>query len=395
MAAAPATRRRIESRPARHTLKAGPTIPELRRTVRVDLGERGYDILIARGLVDRVGAEVARLFAPKTPSVAALVTDSNVHALYATRVEESLDEAGIAHFTLTVPAGERSKSVDELVGLWDEMLARGLDREGVVIALGGGVVGDLAGFAAATLLRGIACVQVPTTLLAQVDSSVGGKTAIDRPAGKNLVGAFRQPAGVLVDPATLATLPRRELAAGMAEVVKHGVIRSPELFDLCEAEAEAMLDGAPAPLTEAVRLSCEIKSRVVGADECDTSGERAVLNFGHTVGHAVEAAAGFERLLHGEAVAIGMVAAGRVALSLGMWNEPSQARLEALLVRLELPVGLAGLDLDDEEVMRRLLSAKKTGAGRLYFVLPESIGRASLRREPVDETLVREVVAAL
>ncbi len=362
------------------------------RTVRVELGDRSYDIVVDRGSLDCVGAELAGLV---NPTRAVIVTDSNVGPLYAGRVERSLADAGVDCTTLTVPAGERSKSSEELVRLWDGMLSAGIDRRCAVVALGGGVVGDLAGFAAATVLRGVAHLQVPTTLLAQVDSSVGGKTGIDRPEGKNLVGAFWQPAGVLVDPEALGTLPDRELRAGMAEVVKTGIIRSRPLFELCEARVGDMLAGDTDALGRSVALSCEVKARVVGADERDESGERAVLNLGHTVGHAVEAAAGFEQLLHGEAVAIGIVAAGRVALRLGLWDEESQGRVEKLLARLGLATDLSGLDLDEETVMGHLLSDKKAVAGKVYFVLPEKIGAASLHPEPVPEKLVREVLATL
>jgi 3-dehydroquinate synthase len=359
--------------------------------VKVRLGPRSYEIRIGTGRIDSVGRALAET---AKPTRAVVVTDTNVRARYAERVERSLAEAGIESVTFEVPPGESSKSVEELCRLWDGMLGWGIDRRGAVVALGGGVVGDLAGFVAATVLRGVALLQVPTTLLAQVDSSVGGKTAIDRPRGKNLVGAFWQPVAVEIDPATLGSLPGREMRAGMAEVVKTGVIRSKALFDLCDERADAMLERDPKPLGKAVELACQVKARVVGADERDTSGERAVLNLGHTVGHAIEAAAGGE-LLHGEAVSIGMVAAGRVALEVGTWDEESQERLEKLLARLGLPVGLAGLDLSEEAVMRHLLADKKVVAGEVYFVLPERIGHAALHSEPVGEKLVREVLATL
>jgi len=384
-----------------------PKGPRGVRVVRVRLGPRSYEIRIATGRIDSVGQALAET---AHPTRAVVVTDTNVRARYAERVERSLAEAGIESVTFEVPPGERSKSVEELCRLWDGMLGWGIDRRGAVVALGGGVVGDLAGFAAATVLRGVALIQVPTTLLAQVDSSVGGKTAIDRPRGKNLVGAFWQPSAVEIDPATLGTLPGREMRAGMAEVVKTGVIRSKALFDLCDERAEAMLQRDPKPLGKAVELACQVKARVVGADERDTSGERAVLNLGHTVGHAIEAAAG-GAVLHGEAVSIGMVAAGRVALrvasgrptgskvtrrgEVGTWDEESQEHLEKLLARFDLPVSLAGLELSEEAVMRHLLADKKVVAGEIYFVLPERIGHAALHPEPVGEKLVREVLGTL
>jgi 3-dehydroquinate synthase len=361
----------------------------------VRLGKRSYEVRIAEGLVDGVGPALREL---ADPSGVVVVTDTNVRALYAERAQRSLARAGIEAATLEVPPGEKSKSVERLAWLWDAMLEHGLDRKGAVVALGGGVVGDLAGFAAATVLRGVAFLQVPTTLLAQVDSSVGGKTGIDLARGKNLAGAFWQPVGVLVDPATLRTLPGRELRAGLAEVVKTGVIRSKPLFDLCERRAEDMLGLDADALGEAVRRCCSVKARVVGRDERDTSGERAVLNFGHTVGHAVEAAAGLGSVLHGEAVSVGMVAAGRLSLKLGLWGEGPQARLEGLLARLGLPVGLGDLPgpgLDPDDVLRRLRADKKAVAGEVYFVLPSRLGRADLHPEPVPAGLLRDVVAGL
>jgi len=362
------------------------------RVLRVELGPRAYEIRIGPGLLERVGE---RLRALGLASRAIVVTDSNVRALLADRVERSLGDAGIPHSTIAVPPGERTKSAGALVRLWDAMLDAGIDRRTAVVALGGGVVGDLAGFAAATILRGVPYLQVPTTLLAQVDSSVGGKTAIDRPRGKNLVGAFWQPVGVEIDPLALATLPDRELRSGLAEVVKAGVIRSRELFELVEARAEDLLRRGPDPLARAVELACRVKAAVVGRDERDESGERAVLNFGHTIGHALESAAGLGTLLHGEAVSIGMVAAGRLALRFGGWSEKDQARLEALLRRLGLPTDAEGLGVGEPAVMRHLRADKKALGGALRFVLPERIGRARLREEPVPEALVRETLASL
>jgi 3-dehydroquinate synthase len=362
------------------------------RVVRVRLGRRSYEIGIGEGRLDRLGRALASL-GPFSRAV--LVTDTNVRALYGERAERAVAEAGIPCTTIGVPPGERTKAAGALVRLWDGMLDAGVDRRSVVVALGGGVVGDLAGFAAATVLRGIALVQVPTTLLSQVDSSVGGKTGIDRPRGKNLVGAFWQPAAVEIDPGTLSTLPDRELRAGLGEVVKTGVIRSEALFERLESRAEALLRKDAAALGEVVARSCKVKAKVVGKDERDESGERAVLNLGHTVGHAIEAAAGYERILHGEAVAVGMVAAGRIALRLGLWDEEAEERVERLLARFGLPVDLGGLGLSEDEIMRHLLSDKKAVGGKLYFVLPEELGFASLQREPVPEKVVREVVRTL
>ena len=371
---------------------SGSREPSDIRTVRVKLGGRSYDIRIGASLVDSVGATVAETTAP---SRAFVVTDRNVRPLYAKRVIKSLDAAGVAHHTMAVPPGEKTKSATWLARVWDELLSHGCDRKSVVVAVGGGVVGDLAGFAAATVLRGIPFVQVPTTLLAQVDSSIGGKTGIDRPQGKNLAGAFWQPSAVVIDPSVLETLPDRELRAGLAEVVKAGVIRSEKLFELIESRAEAILRCDADVLGEAIEIACKVKAKVVGKDERDVSGERAVLNLGHTVGHALETAAGYGRLLHGEAVALGMVAAGRVALRLDLWSVEEQERMEKLLGRLGLPLDLGGLDFDADAVMSLMKSDKKAVGGKVYFVLPSSIGDAALHPEPVDLDLVREVVDSL
>jgi 3-dehydroquinate synthase len=361
------------------------------RTVRVKLGGRSYDIRIG-SVIDTVGATVAET---ARPSKAFVITDRNVRPLYAKRVLKSLDAAGISHHITAVSPGEKTKSAAWLARVWDDLLSHGCDRKSVVVALGGGVVGDLAGFAAATVLRGISFVQIPTTLLAQVDSSIGGKTGIDRPQGKNLAGAFWQPVAVEIDPSVLESLPDRELRAGLAEVVKAGVIRSEKLFDLIETRAEAILRCDLEVMGEAIEIACKVKAKVVGKDERDVSGERAVLNLGHTVGHALETAAGYDRLLHGEAVALGMVAAGRVALRLGLWSSEEQDRMEKLLGRLGLPLDLHGLDFDADAVMDLMKSDKKAVSGKVYFVLPERIGEASLYSEPVDLQLVREVVESL
>jgi 3-dehydroquinate synthase len=362
------------------------------RAVKVKLGGRSYEIRIGNGILDAVGETVRECC---EPSRAFVVTDTNVQPLYAERLQNSLDDAGIAVHVVVIPAGEKTKSAESLGFIWDELLSNGIDRRSVVVALGGGVVGDTAGFAAATVMRGVAFVQVPTTLLAQVDSSVGGKTGIDRPQGKNLVGAFWQPSAVEIDPSVLSSLPDRELRAGLAEVVKVGIIRSAKLFDLIEKRAESVLRCDVDVLAEAVRQACKVKAKVVGRDERDTSGERAVLNFGHTIGHALEAAAGYDLLLHGEGVALGMIAAGRIALRLDLWSEEDQDRMEKLLGRLGLPCDLGGLDLADEDIVQHLISDKKAVSGKSFFVLPCGIGDATLHPEPVPLDLVREVVGTL
>lgn len=362
------------------------------RILKVRLGPRSYEIRIGPGLLSGVGRRLCEL---GFCSRAVVVTDSTVRALYAERLERSLEECDIPYTTIAVPPGERTKSAGALVRLWDAILGAGIDRKSVVIALGGGVVGDLAGFAAATVLRGVAYLQVPTTLLAQVDSSVGGKTGIDRPLGKNLVGAFWQPVGVEIDPDTLKTLPEREFRSGLAEVVKAGVIRNRKLFELVESHADELLRREPSPLGLAIELACRVKAEVVGRDERDESGERAILNFGHTIGHALEGAAGFGPLLHGEAVAVGMVGAGRLALKMGVWSEESQERLEKLLLKLGLPIDVEGLGLSERSVMRHMFADKKNVAGSIRFVLPHGIGCARIHKEPIPEGAVREVLRSL
>jgi len=287
-----------------------------------------------------------------------------------------------------VPAGEASKDGARLFDLYAAALAAGLDRRGLVVALGGGVVGDLAGFAAATFLRGVRCVQAPTSLLAMVDSSVGGKTGINLPEGKNLVGAFHQPALVLADTDALRTLPRREFVSGLAEVVKYGAIRDAAFLDAIAADAPALLAGDAAAVARAVRRSCEIKAGVVAGDEREESGLRAVLNFGHTLGHAVESVAGYGTWLHGEAVAIGMAYAARLSVRLAGLGPEAAARLEGLLAALGLPGSAPGLSW---AALRRAMGVDKKSAGRVpRFVLLEALGRARAGVE-VPEALLEEV----
>jgi 3-dehydroquinate synthase len=350
------------------------------REITVALPDRGYPILIGPGLLDSLGARVGEAGIRDT---IALVRDSGLPAAYGERARASLEGAGFKVAPVTVPEGERSKSLAALQELYGAFAAAALDRGSAVVALGGGVVGDLAGFAAATYLRGIAFVQVPTTLLAQVDASVGGKTGIDLPAGKNLVGAFHQPRLVLADLGTLATLPETEFRSGLAEVVKYGVIADPELFAFLEGKREAVLGRRPEALERIVARSCEIKADIVTQDERE-SGLRAVLNYGHTVGHAVEAVAGYGRYLHGEAVAIGMAAAGALARAQGRLSAPDAERIEALLQALGLPVRLRA-PLAAEALLAAMRLDKKARGGELRFVLARSIGEVELAAVPAEE----------
>jgi 3-dehydroquinate synthase len=349
-----------------------PAVSE--ETIRVELGARSYDVVVGLDVLDEVGERLAALgFAGRC----GVVTSDRVAGLYRGRVERSLALAGFTPVVVEVPDGEQHKTFATLERVLDALLRAGAERRMPIVALGGGVVGDLAGFAAATLLRGVPVVQVPTTLLAQVDASIGGKTAVDHAVGKNLVGAFHQPRLVLADVGTLATLPRRELRAGLAEVVKYGVIGDAALFARIERDPSALLTTDPASLVPIVAACARQKAAVVAADEREEGGERAVLNFGHTVGHAVEAVTAYGRFLHGEAVAIGMVAAARVSRSLGVCDAATVDRIRQVLERLELPVAVP------PELPRAALAAaigadKKSSAGKVRFVAVEQVGRVRL-----------------
>jgi len=354
--------------------------------VRVDLGERSYPIIIESDLIDRLGSLV-RSVLPRADR-ALVITDSNVAPRYGDRAMAALASAGIQALLTVVAAGETSKSLEQANQLYPVCLAAGLERSSVVIALGGGVVGDLAGFVAATYLRGIPFVQVPTTLLAQVDSSIGGKTGVDLPQGKNLVGAFHQPSLVVTDLSALATLPGREVAAGMAEVIKHAVIRRADFLDYLESNVRDIQALRPEVMGRVVESNCLIKAQVVTADERE-SGIRAILNFGHTVGHAVEASTGYGQWLHGECVAVGMVAASAIAREAGILREARLTqRLQTLLEQLGLPVRLpAGLSV--ESLAPLMNRDKKVQAGRIRWVLPVRAGEVVVTPEVTPEVVER------
>src|SRR5579864_8491130 len=322
--------------------------------LRVELGERAYDILIGPELIATAGGRILPLMRRKQ---AVIVTDTIVAEALLAPLQQSFDAAGIAHRTITLPPGEGTKDLAHFGRLVDAILACNIERGTMLVALGGGVVGDIAGFAAATLLRGIDFVQIPTTLLAQVDSSVGGKTAINTSAGKNLLGAFYQPRLVLADTSSLATLPRREVRAGYAEIAKYGLIRDLAFFEWLEAEGPAVCDLDAAALTRAVMVSCEMKAASVAADERETGDERALLNFGHTFGHALEAETGFgDRLLHGEAVALGMALAFDFAVQLALASGQDALRVRRHLAEAGLPTELAAVGLSGAAAADRLLA---------------------------------------
>lgn len=353
--------------------------------VRVALAERSYDIEIGSGNLAGFGA-FARARTGLTHAVA--IADANV-AAYADQVVASLRDVGVRADRVDVPAGESTKCVAEADRLWQELLRLGADRKSVVVAVGGGVVGDLAGFVAATFARGLAFLQVPTTLLAHVDSSVGGKVGVNLPGAKNMVGAFWQPRGVLIDTDTLATLPDREYRAGLAEVVKYGVILDAEFFAYLEASIAELNARSPDVLRYVIARCCRLKADVVEQDECERTGLRAVLNYGHTFCHAFEALTAYGRYLHGEAVAIGMLCASRLAEQLGRIDASLTHRQHALLTALGLPVEVP--DLDRGELLASMGRDKKVEHGKLRFVLPSRLGHVEL----VGDVLPDQVLAAL
>ena len=337
-----------------------------------------YDVVVGRGLLAEAGARIAPFARGRT----VVVSDETVAALHGPALTASLASDGVRSEMIAVPPGEGSKSFAELERLMDRLLAAGLDRKDVIVALGGGVVGDLAGLAAALYMRGVDFVQVPTTLLAQVDSSVGGKTAIDTPRGKNLVGAFHQPRLVLADIDVLATLPARQLRSGWAEVLKHGLIGDAAFFDWLAGEGAVGATGDPTALERAVLRSVEIKSAIVGEDEKE-AGRRALLNLGHTFGHAIEAELGFEEaaLAHGEAVALGCVLAFQYSARLGLCPAADAGRVEAVMAAAGLPTRLAQAGaFQAEALINRMAGDKKAEGGELTLVLARGVGDAFVQR---------------
>jgi 3-dehydroquinate synthase len=362
------------------------------RTIRVELAGRSYDIAIGPGLIDQAGA-LSRplLLAPKVT----IVSDETVAPLYGARLAASFENAGVKASTVTVPAGESSKEFGAFGKLMNDLLDQRPDRRTTLVALGGGVVGDLTGFAASVLLRGVDFIQVPTTLLAQVDSSVGGKTGINTRHGKNLVGAFYQPRLVLADTDVLDTLPRRELLAGYAEVAKYGLIDDPAFFAWCEANGAAVLSGDAAKRTYAIEQSCLAKARIVAADERETTDLRALLNLGHTFGHALEAETGFgSDLLHGEAVGTGMAMAFDLSARLGLCPAADAERVRRHLGSVGLPMRLRAIGGDNRRnwassrLIDHMRGDKKAADGKLTFILARGIGKAFVSRE-VDEKVLR------
>ena len=338
-------------------------------SLKVALGDRSYRVEVGEGLLTDLGVAVAEVLRPGTIHI---ITNPTIAPLYSDAVAASLRSSGFEPNRIEIGDGESHKTLSTLSAIYDRILTFGAERSTAILALGGGVVGDVSGFAAATVLRGVPYVQVPTTLLAQVDSSVGGKTAINHAVGKNLIGAFYQPRLVVIDVKTLATLPRRELVAGIAEVIKYGAILDHHLFELLERRMEDLLALDPGLTAQVIARCCEIKAEVVAADERE-SDFRAVLNFGHTLGHAVEAVTSYERYLHGEAVAIGMVGAAKLSHKLGFCDSRTVDRLAALISRAGLPIEVPW-DLSATKLAESMTHDKKATGGKVRFVCLRGIG---------------------
>src|SRR6266852_1561636 len=336
--------------------------------VPVKLGARSYRILVGAGLLSQAGPELSRLGVGRK---LALITDPVIHGLHGEVVTRSLAGAGFDVTTVMLPEGERAKTLAVAERTWDRLLESGLDRGSAVVALGGGAVGDLAGFVAATYMRGMHFVQLPTTLLAQVDASIGGKTAIDHPRAKNLIGAFHQPRLVLADTGALQTLPEREYRSGLAEVIKHGIVLDATYFDEVERDAAALMKREPATLERIIAGSCRLKASVVERDEHEAE-LRHVLNYGHTIGHAIEAVTDFTRFAHGEAVSLGMAAEAGIAERLALAAPETRARQLRLLEAVGLPV--RGVGAPPERVVEAIARDKKAKDGRVPFVLAPEIG---------------------
>ncbi len=374
------------------------TISAPSRTIRVELAEKAYPVVIGEGSLASLGDRLRDLgFSPGSRVL--VVSNPVVQEHYGAVALAALERAQLDASLLVVEAGEEQKTPATVARIHDGAFARRLERGSLIVALGGGVVGDMAGFAAATWLRGIAVVQVPTTLLAMVDAAIGGKTGVNHPGGKNLIGAFHQPRLVLIDPTTLATLPEREFRAGMAEVIKYGVIGDADLFAQLEGAAQRDPAGAlasieavgPSLLQSLLERSAAAKARVVAADEHE-GGLRAILNYGHTLGHVVETLCGYGTWLHGEAVGLGMLAAGEIAVAMGLWSQADQERQRALVAAAGLP--LRWPDLNPEAVLLCLQGDKKVRDGRVRFVLPTAVGAVEIRDDVMPAT-IRAALAKL
>ncbi len=355
------------------------------KTLNVSLGERSYPIFIGPGLINQ-----AELFKPFISNKCVfVVTNTTVGPLYSKKLMQTLSTHAKSVYEIVLPDGESYKDWQTLQKIFDALLTQGADRKSVLVALGGGVIGDMVGFAAASFMRGIQFIQVPTTLLAQVDSSVGGKTGINHPLGKNMIGAFHQPVAVIADLDTLKTLPPKELSAGLAEVIKHGAIADATFFGWIEAHQNELLACDPNAMSYAVERSCEIKSAVVAADEKE-SGIRAILNFGHTFGHAIESGLGYGQWLHGEAVGCGMVMATDLSYRLGYLNAEDLKRIKKLVTAMRLP-SCAPM-IGNQRFLELMRIDKKSEGGAIRYITLEKIGKAKI--EAVDDSVIKEVLTA-
>ncbi|WP_346290893.1 3-dehydroquinate synthase [Sphaerothrix gracilis] len=368
----------------------------MKSIISVALPQQAYNVVITPQGTEQIGAWLTERQRPllKAGQKVLLVSNPVIFKHYGQRAIASLTQAGFQVSHCILPAGERYKTLKSIQKLYDAALENRLERGSALVALGGGVIGDMTGFAAATWLRGIAVVQMPTSLLAMVDASIGGKTGVNHPQGKNLIGAFHQPRLVMIDPQVLATLPAREFRAGMAEVIKYGVIWDAELFEQLEAAQRLdQLRYVPDELLQSILTrSCQAKAEVVAQDEKE-GGLRAILNYGHTLGHAVESLTGYRRVNHGEAVAIGMVAAGQIAVALGWWTQAESDRQLALVEKAGLPTQIPA-DLSIDEMLETLKTDKKVKDGQVRFVLPTRLGEAKVT-DQVEASVIRQVVARL
>ncbi|MEN6372049.1 MAG: 3-dehydroquinate synthase [Armatimonadota bacterium] len=355
-------------------------------TIKVDLGKNSYEIVVKNGILKNAGAEIARACRGRT---AVVVTEAGIYELYGHSLMDSLSSAGFHVFTTMIPGGEDCKVFDTAIELYNRLLGFGIDRSGVLITLGGGITGDLGGFAAATYLRGIDFINIPTTLLAQVDASIGGKVGVNLIEGKNLVGAFHQPRRVLIDPDLIATLPYPELASGLAEIIKHGIIADQEMFYFIRSRTDAIRGMESDTLENVIVRSCEIKADIVSKDEKE-SGLRAVLNYGHTVGHGIEAATGYSRYTHGEAVSIGMVTAALISETAGLAARGIAEEIAETLQYFSLPV-LLDADVDLDKVIAAMKYDKKSVSRKLKFILPKRIGKVIIT-DSVTEADIRQAM---
>ncbi len=369
------------------TAESGPH--GLRATVQVGLADRSYPIWIGEGLLDQ--AKVWRqALGPGRSGRVVVISNEVVMPLYGHQVLAALTDLGCQTSQVVLPDGESHKDMTSLMKIFDHLMAEHVDRSATVVALGGGVIGDMAGFAAACYQRGVDFVQVPTTLLSQVDSSVGGKTAINHPLGKNMIGAFYQPRAVIIDMSVLGTLPAREVSAGLAEIIKYGCILDADFFSWLEANMSALVAGDTAALAYAIERSCQIKAGVVSADERESSGQRALLNFGHTFGHAIEAGMGYGSWLHGEAVGCGMAMAALLSSQLGQLDTPSFKRVINLIHQAGLPLTPPGWPAQD--YLDWMAHDKKSSGGAIRYILLKGLGRSELKA--VDDALVRMAIEA-